>query len=84
MGKSPLLFTKVTWSRGTVNGLSNDLTMGGTEPELGSTGLLAHNAADVNWVTNRALENVSVDGPEDVRNTFFSLDFKPGQNMFET
>lgn len=44
---------------------------------MGKTGLLAQSAAVVSCVTNRVVENVSEDGPEDVRNTFFSLDFRP-------
>ena len=68
-------------SLGTVNGRISDLTTGGTEPPPGRTGVLAHNAADVSWVTNRALEKASDDGPEDVRKTFFSFDLRPGTKL---
>ena len=69
--------TSVICSFGTVNGRINDLTIGGTVGPDGSTGLLAHKAADVSCVTRRALDKSFVFGPEDVRNTLRSLDFKP-------
>lgn len=37
---------------GMTNGLISDFTTGDTLLELGSTGLLTHNAALVSWVTN--------------------------------
>lgn len=58
--KSPLLFTKVICRRGTVSGRINDFTTGGTVGADGKTGELAHNAADVNCVTNLALEILSL------------------------
>lgn len=77
--RSPLLFTNVIWRRGTVSGRINDFTTGGTVGADGKTGELAHNAADVNCVTNLALEILSLlwPGPEDVLNTLRNLDFKP-------
>lgn len=73
---SPLLVIKVISRRGTVSGLMRDFTTGGTVGPDGRTGELAHSAAEVSCVTNLALENASC-GPEDVRNTFLSLDLKP-------
>lgn len=74
-----MLLTKVICSRGTVSGRINDFTTGGTVGPDGSTGVLAHKAADVSCVTKRALEKESLllFGPEDVLNTFLNLDFKP-------
>lgn len=74
-----MLLTKVICSFGTVNGRMRDLTTGGTVGADGRTGVLAHNAAEVSCVTNLALENASSlrPNPEDVRNTFLNLDFKP-------
>ena len=60
----------------------SDFTTGGTDGADGSTGELAHSAAEVSWVTSLALEKESSlrPCPEDVRNTFFSLDFSPETN----
>lgn len=45
---------------------------------VGRTGVLAQRAADVSWVTRRALEIVSLLAElEDVRNTFLNFDRKP-------
>lgn len=56
----------------------SDFTRGGTFGAEGKTGELAHNAADVSWVTSRALDSSSLWlGLEDVRNTFFNFDFRP-------
>lgn len=74
------LFTRVICKRGTANGRIKDLTTGGTPVgDDGNTGELAHKAADVSWVTKRALEMLSLlwPGPEDERNTFRNFDFKP-------
>lgn len=40
-------FARVIWSLGTVRGRIKDLTTGGTVGAAGSTGLLAHRAAEV-------------------------------------
>lgn len=76
---SPLLLTNVICSLGTVNGLIRDFTTGGTVGADGKTGELAHRAADVNCVTNLALDILSFvcPGPEDVLNTLRNLDFIP-------
>lgn len=55
-----------------------DLTIGGMVEAVGRTGVLAHKAAEVSWVTRRALEMLSAFAElEDVRNTFLSLDLNP-------
>lgn len=70
-------FANVICKRGTVRGLIRDLTTGGTVGAAGKTGLLAHSAADVNCVINRALDELSALGPDEVRNTLRSLDLIP-------
>lgn len=75
---SPL--ANVICNLGTVKGLINDLTTGDTWG-AGNTGELAHNAADVNCVTRRADDDS--DGPDDVRNTLRSFDFKPNDNKIQ-
>lgn len=61
-------------------GLMRDFTTDGTAAWAeGKTGELAHKAADVNCVTSLALSPL-LPGPEDVRKTFLSFDFRPVEN----
>lgn len=66
----------VTVTLGTVNGLSNDLTMGLVRVCTGNAGLLAHSAAPVSWDTSEYWLAVPLleSGLDDVRNARFSFD----------
>lgn len=71
-------WSPVTVTLGTVNGLSNDLTIGLVRVCTGNAGLLAHRAAPVSCDTSEYCEllpaAVYESGLDDVRNARFSFD----------